>query len=193
MSYVADFDRINEIASIVVSQGGAGDAAGNGAPGSVVATCDNGTPALLVAGDANVEVTTTPAATQATTTTTTEQPAATTTTEQPAATTTTTVASDCTVAQPATAPTASAASFVNYETPSTQVVGAVGIGIYESDGAHSFGNHPEGKNTVEFNLPGAFVLVLSSYEPNNWQLTIGPNTVIQKVYSSFLYIYCFCT
>jgi hypothetical protein len=53
--------------------------------------------------------------------------------------------------------------------------------VYQTHGEHSGDNHPVGTATVDFSLPGSHVLALSSYEPVDWVLTVGPDTTLEKV------------
>jgi len=52
------------------------------------------------------------------------------------------------------------------------------IGMYESDGGHGA---PAGTTIVEVNRAGPMVLVLSSYEPVDWVLNLGPGANITQV------------
>ena len=52
------------------------------------------------------------------------------------------------------------------------------IGMYESTGGHG---NPAGTTTVDVQRDGPMVLVLSSYEPVVWDLTVGPSTTITEI------------
>ncbi len=59
---------------------------------------------------------------------------------------------------------------------------AVWVGaVYETHGNHSGNNHPMGQATVRFDLPGRNVLVLSSYEPVTWNLSLGPSAALERI------------
>lgn len=53
--------------------------------------------------------------------------------------------------------------------------------VYETRGDHSGGFHPEGEARVQFSLPGASVLALSSYEPTHWVIEAAPEAELLEV------------
>jgi hypothetical protein len=60
------------------------------------------------------------------------------------------------------------------------------IGVYETRSDHSFNYHPAGEATVTVKGPlsgqmNPITLVLSSYEPNHWQLVLDPDVAIQQI------------
>lgn len=54
-------------------------------------------------------------------------------------------------------------------------------GVYQTHGDHSGGNHPEGMGTVTWGLPGRNVLVLSSYEPVAWTVTLTEGAQLDRL------------
>lgn len=56
------------------------------------------------------------------------------------------------------------------------------IGVYQTRGDHSAGNHPTGEGRVSIQRPGRHRLVLSSYEPTSWTVEAGPDVVIESVH-----------
>jgi hypothetical protein len=55
------------------------------------------------------------------------------------------------------------------------------LGVYETNSDHSYMNHPIGTGTVHVDRKGPVVLALSSYEPVDWTVTVGPDTVLKRV------------
>ncbi len=55
------------------------------------------------------------------------------------------------------------------------------IGVYETRSDHSPGNHPTGIGRVRIERPGNHVLVLSAYEPTDWQVTLAPGAQIEAI------------
>lgn len=55
------------------------------------------------------------------------------------------------------------------------------IGVYETHGGHSAGNHPPGAATVHVERKGTMILALSSYEPVHWTVTADPGVTLEKV------------
>ena len=55
------------------------------------------------------------------------------------------------------------------------------LGVYETNSDHSYMNHPTGTGTVHVDRKGSVVLALSSYEPVDWTVTVGPDTVLERV------------
>ena len=55
------------------------------------------------------------------------------------------------------------------------------VSVYETRSDHSFGYHPTGSAFVDFALPGANVLVLSSYEPTHWTVSMGSGASLEKI------------
>ena len=77
---------------------------------------------------------------------------------------------------------ASAESGDNSVNPEVHVVG-----IYESDGSNSTSPRA-GRVAVKIDRPGKRVaLILGSYEPEVWALTVTPGTILEKVYASGYY------
>jgi hypothetical protein len=58
------------------------------------------------------------------------------------------------------------------------------VGVYQTRSDHSGGYHPVGTGRVKLDRPGRQTLVLSSYEPTNWKLEIGPGVELQAVYAT---------
>lgn len=56
------------------------------------------------------------------------------------------------------------------------------IGVYETRGDHSGGNHPEGCGKVVIERPGKHRLVLSAYEPTAWDVELLPGVEIESVH-----------
>lgn len=54
-------------------------------------------------------------------------------------------------------------------------------GVYQTHGNHSAGVHPTGAGHVQFDLPGENVLVVSSYEPVDWTIELGPDAGLSQV------------
>lgn len=54
-------------------------------------------------------------------------------------------------------------------------------GVYQTHSDHSGGNHPTGAGHVQFDLPGENVLVVSSYEPVDWTIELGPDAELSRV------------
>ncbi len=54
-------------------------------------------------------------------------------------------------------------------------------GVYQTHGDHSFGKHPAGEGHVQFDLAGDNVLVVSSYEPAEWTIELGPDAQLSRV------------
>ncbi len=55
------------------------------------------------------------------------------------------------------------------------------IGVYETRSDHSGGYHPTGDGRVRIERPGKHVLVLSAYEPTDWQVTLAPGARVEAV------------
>jgi hypothetical protein len=55
------------------------------------------------------------------------------------------------------------------------------ISAYESHGNHSGNHHPPGDAQVKIERPGDHALVLSAYEPVNWNVTTAPGVNIKSV------------
>jgi len=55
------------------------------------------------------------------------------------------------------------------------------LGVYETNSDHSYMNHPTGTGTVHIDRKGTVVLAISSYEPVDWTVTVGPDTVLERV------------
>ena len=55
------------------------------------------------------------------------------------------------------------------------------VSVYETRSDHSFGYHPTGSALVDFALPGANVLVLSSYEPTHWTVSMARVASLEKI------------
>jgi hypothetical protein len=60
------------------------------------------------------------------------------------------------------------------------------IGVYETRSDHGYNYHPSGQATVKVKRPASgqmapITLVLSSYEPNHWQLVLDPGVAVQKI------------
>ena len=55
------------------------------------------------------------------------------------------------------------------------------VSVYETRSDHSFGYHPTGSAFVDFALPGANVLVLSSYEPTHWTISMARGASLEKI------------
>ncbi len=58
------------------------------------------------------------------------------------------------------------------------------VGVYQTRSDHSGGNHPVGTGRVRIDRPGRQTLVLSSYEPTNWKIEVGPGVELQAVYAT---------
>ena len=56
------------------------------------------------------------------------------------------------------------------------------VSIYESL-RRSFRSHPRGRVDIDFQLPGSNVLVISSYEPNDWYVKISEAASLDKIIS----------
>jgi len=54
-------------------------------------------------------------------------------------------------------------------------------GVYQTRGDHSGGYHPEGSATVSWGVPGRNVLVLGSYEPTQWTITVEDGAELELV------------
>ena len=73
-----------------------------------------------------------------------------------------------------------------YEVSSTRT-GAEGTprlwvgGVYQTRDDHSGGYHPVGDGHVQWDIAGDNVLVLSSYEPTDWVVELGPGASLSKV------------
>lgn len=55
------------------------------------------------------------------------------------------------------------------------------VGIYETHGEHSGGNHPMGYATVDVSAAGTHTIVLSSYEPVTWSFDIAPGSTVDEI------------
>ena len=55
------------------------------------------------------------------------------------------------------------------------------LGVYETHGNHGPNNHPTGAASVAIDRPGDHALVLSSYEPASWHVTLAPGARVQSV------------
>lgn len=55
------------------------------------------------------------------------------------------------------------------------------IGVYETHGDQHGEYHPPGDAQVTVNRPGNIALVLSAYEPVNWQVSLGEGVTIKSV------------
>lgn len=58
------------------------------------------------------------------------------------------------------------------------------VGVYQTRSDHSGGYHPIGTGRVRVDRPGRQTLVLSSYEPTNWKIEVGPGVQLQAVYAT---------
>jgi hypothetical protein len=58
------------------------------------------------------------------------------------------------------------------------------VGVYQTRADHSGGHHPVGTGRVRVDRPGRQTLVLSSYEPTNWKIEVGPGVQLQAVYAT---------
>lgn len=55
------------------------------------------------------------------------------------------------------------------------------FGVYETHGNHGPGNHPPGEARVRIARPGDHALVLSSYEPVNWNVRLGEGVKLESI------------
>jgi hypothetical protein len=55
------------------------------------------------------------------------------------------------------------------------------FGVYETNSHPSTGHHSTGTGTVHVDRKGPIVIALSSYEPADWTVTVGPDTVLERV------------
>jgi hypothetical protein len=55
------------------------------------------------------------------------------------------------------------------------------VAVYETHSNHSGGNHPPGAAQVTIERQGKHNLVLSSYEPVNWRVTLAPGASVETV------------
>lgn len=53
--------------------------------------------------------------------------------------------------------------------------------IYETGSAREPGDHPTGQARATFNLPGTHRLALVAYEPTNWNLLLGDETLLKEI------------
>lgn len=72
-------------------------------------------------------------------------------------------------------------------TPAGPCTALVVIGLYEARGDSSGSNHPRGRATVALERPGHQVVLVSSYEPVDWEFTVGPGVVLDRVIASGYY------
>ncbi len=56
------------------------------------------------------------------------------------------------------------------------------FGVYETRSDHGGGVHPVGESHVKLLKPGAHRLVLSSYEPTSWHVTLAPGATVEAIY-----------
>lgn len=57
------------------------------------------------------------------------------------------------------------------------------IGVYETRGDHSAGNHPVGAGSVRIDRPGHHVVIVSAYEPTAWTVTAGEGATIDAIFA----------
>jgi hypothetical protein len=55
------------------------------------------------------------------------------------------------------------------------------IGVYETRADHAHGEHPRGAATVRVEQPGRHVLVLSAYEPTDFEIVAANGAIVEKV------------
>lgn len=58
------------------------------------------------------------------------------------------------------------------------------VGVYETRSDHGGGSHPVGVGRVKVERPGDQILVVSSYEPTEWQIEVAPGVNLVAVYAA---------
>ncbi len=97
-----------------------------------------------------------------------------------------TIASTVTINDPATSSGYTVSQYLN-PTPSSTELHI--LGVYETRSDPSFGYHPQGTATVHVKNQGAtpFVLVLSSYEPTQWNIDLEAGANLTQIFTNGYY------